>query len=81
MRSNAESVGEIARLANAFSVDRFFVCCEPGLKQRKSFLNPTSAAAQVNVSYSGSSEFKPIEGASLSYATNTADKVQSRRHR
>jgi len=38
-------------------------------------INPATAAAQVNVTYSGSPEFKPIEGTSLSYATNTADKV------
>ena len=38
-------------------------------------VNPTAAAAQVNVVYNGTPEFKPIEGTSLSYATNTADKV------
>jgi hypothetical protein len=38
-------------------------------------VNPTTAAAQVNVTYSGSPQFKPIEGTSLSYATNTTDKV------
>lgn len=38
-------------------------------------VNPTSAAAQVNVVYNGAPEFKPIEGTALSYATNTADKV------
>ncbi len=38
-------------------------------------VNPASAAAQVRVAYTGSPEFKPIEGTSLSYATNTADKV------
>lgn len=38
-------------------------------------VNPTTAAAQVHVVYDGSPEFKPIEGTSLSYATNTADKV------
>jgi hypothetical protein len=32
-------------------------------------------AAQVNVVYNGTPEFKPIEGTSLTYATNTADKV------
>ncbi len=38
-------------------------------------VNPATAAAQVNVVYSGPPEFKPIEGTSLSYAINTADKV------
>jgi hypothetical protein len=38
-------------------------------------VDPKSASAQVNVTYSGQPEFKPIEGTSLSYATNTADKV------
>ncbi len=34
-----------------------------------------SAAAQVNVTYSGPPDFKPIEGTSLTYAANTPDKV------
>jgi hypothetical protein len=38
-------------------------------------VNPTTAAAQVKVVYDGAPEFKPIEGTSMSYATNTADKV------
>lgn len=38
-------------------------------------INPATAAAQVNVTYSGTPEFKPIQGTSLSYATNTSDKV------
>lgn len=38
-------------------------------------VNPTAAAAQAKVSYNGAPEFKPIEGTSLSYATNTSDKV------
>ena len=33
------------------------------------------AAEQAKVSYSGDPEFKPIEGTSMQYATNTADKV------
>ncbi len=33
------------------------------------------AAEQAKVSYNGDPEFKPIEGTSLQYATNTADKV------
>jgi hypothetical protein len=33
------------------------------------------AAEQAKVSYSGNPEFKPIEGTSLEYATNTPDKV------
>ena len=38
-------------------------------------LNPTTAAAQAKVSYSGAPEFAPITGTSLQYATNTVDKV------
>lgn len=38
-------------------------------------VDPAAAAAQVNVAYDGSPTFKPIEGTSLSYATNTSDKV------
>lgn len=38
-------------------------------------VNPATAAAQVKVTYSGAPEFKPIEGTSLKYATNTSDKV------
>jgi hypothetical protein len=38
-------------------------------------VNPATAAAQAKVTYSGAPEFKPIEGTSLSYATNTSDKV------
>jgi hypothetical protein len=38
-------------------------------------IDPKAAAAQVNVTYSGNPEFKPIEGTSLSYAVNTSDKV------
>src|SRR6266576_204399 len=33
------------------------------------------AAEQAKVTYTGSPEFKPIEGTSMQYATNTADKV------
>src|SRR5947199_920745 len=33
------------------------------------------AAEQAKVSYTGNPEFKPIEGTSMQYATNTADKV------
>src|SRR5439155_17167370 len=33
------------------------------------------AAEQAKVSYTGNPEFKPIEGTSLEYATNTPDKV------
>lgn len=33
------------------------------------------AAEQAKVNYNGNPEFKPIEGTSLQYATNTADKV------
>lgn len=38
-------------------------------------VNPASAAAQAKVTYNGAPEFKPIEGTSLAYATNTSDKV------
>lgn len=38
-------------------------------------VNPATAAVQVNVTYNGPPEFKPIEGTSLSYAINTTDKV------
>ena len=38
-------------------------------------IDPESAAAQAKVSYSGDPQFAPIEGTSLYYATNTADKV------
>jgi hypothetical protein len=39
-------------------------------------VDPTKAAANVSVIYyGGSPEFKPIDGTSLSYAVNTADRV------
>ncbi len=38
-------------------------------------IDPTTAAEQAKVSYSGDPQFAPIEGTSLSYATNTPDKV------
>ncbi len=38
-------------------------------------VDPVKAAAQAKVEYSGAPEFKPIEGTTLSYATNTSDKV------
>jgi hypothetical protein len=38
-------------------------------------VSPAAAAAQAKVSYSGAPQFSPIEGTSLSYATNTQDKV------
>ena len=38
-------------------------------------LNPTTAAAQANVIYTGPPQFAPITGTSLQYATNTTDKV------
>jgi hypothetical protein len=38
-------------------------------------LNPTTAAAQAKVSYTGNPQFAPIEGTGLQYATNTPDKV------
>ncbi len=38
-------------------------------------VDPTAAAAQAKVAYSGDPQFKPIEGTSLSYAANTPDKV------
>ena len=33
------------------------------------------AEAEVKVEYDGAPEFKPIESTSMSYATNTADKI------
>jgi hypothetical protein len=38
-------------------------------------INPTTAAAQAKVSYTGNPQFAPIQGTSMQYATNTADKV------
>jgi hypothetical protein len=38
-------------------------------------VNPAQAEAQVKVAYDGEPQFKPIEGTSLSYATNTQDKI------
>ncbi|MFZ0884278.1 MAG: hypothetical protein WAN14_12840, partial [Candidatus Acidiferrales bacterium] len=38
-------------------------------------VDPTAAAAQAKVTYSGDPQFNPIEGTSLSYAANTPDKV------
>ena len=38
-------------------------------------INPTTAAAQAKVAYTGDPQFAPIEGTSLQYATNTPDKV------
>ena len=38
-------------------------------------VDPVKAAAEAKASYTGEPEFKTIQGTSLSYATNTADKV------
>jgi hypothetical protein len=38
-------------------------------------VDPAQAEAQVKVSYDGAPQFKPIESTSLSYASNTEDKV------
>jgi len=38
-------------------------------------VDPVKAAAEVKVSYNGEPKFTPIQGTSLSYATNTSDKV------
>jgi hypothetical protein len=38
-------------------------------------VNKAQAEAQVKVAYDGDPQFKPIEGTSLKYATNTEDKV------
>ena len=38
-------------------------------------VDPAAAAAKAKVEYSGEPTFAPIEGTTLSYATNTADKV------
>jgi hypothetical protein len=38
-------------------------------------INPTTAAQQVNITYSGEPKFVPIEGTSMLYATNTTNQV------
>jgi hypothetical protein len=38
-------------------------------------INPTEAQAKAKVQYSGDPHFEPIQGTSMSYATNTQDKV------
>jgi hypothetical protein len=38
-------------------------------------VNPTAAAAQAKVTYEGAPNFAPIQGTSLSYATNTSQRV------
>jgi len=38
-------------------------------------INPTTAAANVKVTYGGDPHFEPISGTTLYYATNTQDKV------
>jgi hypothetical protein len=38
-------------------------------------IDPKTAAAKAKVAYTGSPQFAPIEGTSMQYATNTADKV------
>ncbi len=38
-------------------------------------VDPAKAAAQANVTYAGPPQFVPISGTSMSYATNTAQKV------
>jgi hypothetical protein len=38
-------------------------------------VKPTEAAAKVKVQYGGEPKFEPIKGTSMSYATNTQDKV------
>ena len=38
-------------------------------------VKPAEAAAKVKVEYGGEPKFEPIEGTSMSYATNTQDKV------
>jgi hypothetical protein len=38
-------------------------------------VNPAAAAAQASVNYSGAPQFAPIPGTSLTYATNTPQKV------
>ena len=38
-------------------------------------LNPTTAAAQAKVEYTGAPQFVPVEGTTLLYASNTPDKV------
>ena len=41
----------------------------------RAVVDPSAAAAQATVTYNGPPKFAPIEGTSLSYATNTTDKV------
>jgi len=38
-------------------------------------IDPKTAAAQAKVEYTGAPQFAPIQGTSMQYATNTADKV------
>jgi hypothetical protein len=38
-------------------------------------INPAEAAKEVKVNYNGSPQFSPITGTSMSYATNTSNKV------
>jgi len=38
-------------------------------------INPTTAAKQVDVKYNGTPEFSPITGTTMSYATNTPNRV------
>ena len=38
-------------------------------------INPTEAAKEVKVSYNGSPQFSPITGTTMSYATNTPNRV------
>ena len=38
-------------------------------------VNAAAAAAKANVSYDGAPQFVPISGTTMSYATNTAQKV------
>lgn len=42
---------------------------------RSAIIDPKTAAQQVNVSYNGEPKFTPIQGTSMSYATNTTNQV------
>lgn len=77
--------GDFARINPGIRAGRVLVSV-PGTEQAKDAVllaqvpttvtvNPATAAAQVSVTYNGEPQFSPIEGTSLFYATNTADKV------
>lgn len=83
--ATADLPSDFAQIPSSSPASRVLVSV-PGTEQAKDAVllaqiptaitvNPTMAASQANVSYSGPPQFKPIEGTSLSYAVNTPDKV------